>query len=49
MSNYDLEEVLKDPKKMTKIYLAINIGIILSNLLIVVGAIVFILIIIKMV
>jgi len=34
---------------MTKIYLAINIGIILSNLLIVVGAIVFILIIIGMV
>ena len=39
------KEFLKNPDKMTKIYLAINIGLILSNILIAIGAIIFILII----
>lgn len=48
MGDY-LKEILKDQDKMVKICLAFNIAIILTNLLIVVGAITFILIVIGMI
>lgn len=48
MGDY-LKEILKDQDKRVKIYFAINIGIILTNLLIVIGAITFILIVIGMI
>lgn len=48
LSDY-LKEILEKPENRVKVYLAINIALILANLLVAIGAIIFVLLVLKII